>query len=50
MPLAKTPSKASFKKNVAAEVKAGRPAKQAVAIAYHVQREARSRQAQKRGK
>ena len=40
MPLAKSSSKAAFKKNVAAEVKAGKPAKQAVAFAYSVKREA----------
>lgn len=40
MPLVKSSSKAAFKKNVAAEVKAGKPAKQAVAIAYSVKREA----------
>ena len=40
MPLMKSSSKAAFKKNVAAEVKAGKPAKQAVAIAYSVKREA----------
>jgi|TARA_R110000868_G_scaffold8536_1_gene44121 hypothetical protein len=34
MPLSKSPSKKAFKKNVATEVKAGRPVKQAVAIAY----------------
>jgi len=40
MPLMKSSSKGAFKKNVAAEVKAGKPAKQAVAIAYSVKREA----------
>ena len=40
MPLTKSPSKAAFKKNVSAEVKAGKPVKQAVAIAYSVKREA----------
>ena len=34
MPLKKSPSKEAFRKNVAAEVKSGRPVKQAVAIAY----------------
>ncbi len=34
MPLKKSPSKKAFKSNVAAEVKSGKPAKQAVAIAY----------------
>ena len=40
MPLAKSSSKAAFKKNVATEVKVGKPVKQAVAIAYSVKREA----------
>jgi hypothetical protein len=40
MPLEKSKSKAAFKKNVATEVKAGRPVKQAVAIAYATKREA----------
>ena len=34
MPLIKSKSKEAFKKNVSAEVKAGKPVKQAVAIAY----------------
>ncbi|CAB4127643.1 hypothetical protein UFOVP94_32 [uncultured Caudovirales phage] len=34
MPLVKSKSKEAFKKNVATEVKAGRPIKQSVAIAY----------------
>ena len=46
MPLVKSSSKAAFRKNVAAEVKAGKPVKQAVAIAYSVKREA----AKKKGK
>jgi hypothetical protein len=40
MPLSKSTSKRAFNKNVAAEVKAGRPVKQAVAIAYSTKREA----------
>lgn len=40
MPLAKSTSKAAFNKNVAAEVRAGKPVKQAVAIAYSVKRSA----------
>lgn len=40
MPLEKSKSKAAFKKNVATEVKAGRPVKQAVAISYATKREA----------
>ena len=37
MPLIKSKSKDAFKKNVQAEIKAGKPKKQAVAIAYSVQ-------------
>ena len=40
MPLVKSPSKEAFRKNVKAEVAAGKPVKQAVAIAYSVKREA----------
>jgi len=40
MPLVKSPSKAAFRKNVAAKVKAGKPVKQAVAIAYSTKRQA----------
>ena len=40
MPLVKSSSKAAFRKNVAAEVNAGKPVKQAVAIAYDVKRRA----------
>jgi len=40
MPLVKSKSKEAFKKNVKAEMKAGKPQKQAVAIAYSVQRKA----------
>lgn len=38
MPLIKSTSKKAFSKNVAAEVRAGKPVKQAVAIAYAVKR------------
>lgn len=41
MPLIKSKSKEAFKKNVKAEMKAGKPPKQAVAIAYSVQRKAK---------
>jgi hypothetical protein len=34
MPLIKSTKKEAFKKNIATEVKAGKPVKQAVAIAY----------------
>lgn len=37
-PLVKSSSKAAFRANVKAEVKAGKPVKQAVAIAYAVKR------------
>lgn len=40
MPLVKSKSPEAFRKNVAAEVKAGKPVKQAVAIAYSVKRAA----------
>ena len=40
MPLTKSPSKQAFVKNIKAEIKAGKPPKQAVAIAYSVKREA----------
>lgn len=38
MPLKKSSSKSAFKSNIRAEVKAGKPVKQAVAIAYSVKR------------
>jgi len=41
MPLTKSPSKKAFEKNVKAEIAAGKPPKQAVAIAYSVKREAK---------
>ncbi len=41
MPLIKSKSKAAFSKNVAAEVNAGKPVKQAVAIAYSEKRAAK---------
>jgi hypothetical protein len=40
MPLKKSASKPAFRANVKAEVAAGKPVKQAVAIAYSVKREA----------
>jgi hypothetical protein len=40
MPLIKSKSKAAFSKNVATEMKAGRPQKQAIAIAYATKRTA----------
>jgi hypothetical protein len=38
MPLTKSPSKQAFKSNVKREIAAGKPPKQAVAIAYDVKR------------
>ena len=40
MPLVKSTSKSAFRKNVTAEVNAGKPIKQAVAIAYSTKRAA----------
>lgn len=45
MPLVKSASKEAFRKNIRAEVKSGKPVKQAVAIAYSVQRKAASKPA-----
>ena len=39
MPLKKSSTPEAFRKNVKAEVQAGKPVKQAVAIAYAVKRE-----------
>ena len=39
MPLQKSSSKKAFKENVKAEIKAGKPQKQAVAIAYAKRRQ-----------
>ena len=47
MPLTKSTSKEAFKKNTRAEVKAGKPVKQAVAIAYSVKRAASHKSASK---
>lgn len=41
MPLVKSSTKPAFKTNIAREIKAGRPVKQAAAIAYSVQRAAK---------
>ena len=40
MPLTKSTSKKAFKENISKEVAAGKPPKQAVAIAYAVKRDA----------
>jgi hypothetical protein len=50
MPLIKSTSKKAFNKNVATEVKAGRPVKQAVAIAYSTKREAAGKSAKTKRK
>jgi hypothetical protein len=47
MPLTKSPSKQAFQKNIKAEIKAGKPPKQAVAIAYSVKRETAKPKAKK---
>ena len=41
MPLVKSPSKTAFRKNIKTEVAAGKPVKQAVAIASSVKRKAK---------
>ena len=41
MPLKKSATPTAFRQNVKAEVKAGKPIKQAVAIAYAVKRKAK---------
>lgn len=43
MPLVKSASKKAFQKNVKEELNAGKSKKQAVAIAYSVQRQARKK-------
>ena len=40
MPLVKSYSKSAFRSNIKAEIKAGKPQKQSVAIAYSVKRKA----------
>jgi hypothetical protein len=47
MPLVKSASPAAFRKNVKAEMAAGKPQKQAVAIAYATKRAAQSKPAPK---
>ena len=43
MPLVKSSSKSAFRSNIKAEIKAGKPQKQSVAIAYSVKRKAQSK-------
>lgn len=50
MPLKKSSSKKAFGQNVATEMRAGKPQKQAVAIAYSVKREAEGRKAAVKGR
>ena len=50
MPLNKSTSKKAFSQNVAAEMNAGRPQKQAVAIAYSVKRKAAGKKTKKKSK
>lgn len=45
MPLKKSASKQAFQSNVKAEVQAGKPPRQAVAIAYSVKRKAQGKKA-----
>jgi len=47
MPLKRSTSKSAFKSNIRAEVAAGKPVKQAVAIAYSEQRAARKKKRKK---
>lgn len=47
MPLKKSTSKEAMSSNIKAEMHAGKPQKQAVAIAYSVKREAEKRQKKK---
>ena len=47
MPLIKSTKPEEFKKNVKAEINAGKPVKQAVAIAYSEKREAQKKKEKK---
>ena len=47
MPLVKSASKEAFRKNVKTEMAAGKPQRQAVAIAYSAQRQAAAKSAPK---
>ena len=47
MPLIKSKSEKAFKENIKAEVKAGKPIKQAVAIAYSEKRETAKKKVKK---
>ena len=50
MPLIKSTSKKALSKNIATEVKAGRPVKQAVAISYATKRAAAKKTTKSKGK
>lgn len=50
MPLIKSASKKAIGKNIAAEIRAGKPVKQAAAIAYSVQREAKKKSTARKAK
>ena len=43
MPLVKSSSKSAFRTNLKAEIKAGKPLKQSLAIAYSVKRKAQGK-------
>ena len=47
MPLKHSKSEAAFKQNLKTEIKAGKPQRQAVAIAYQVKRDAESKRSPK---
>lgn len=47
MPLVKSASKGAFRKNIKAEMKAGKPMKQSLAIAYSVKRSAAAKKGKK---
>jgi hypothetical protein len=50
MPLTKSTSKKAFKENIKKEIAAGKPPKQAVAIAYSTRRAAAAKTSKSKGK
>jgi hypothetical protein len=50
MPLIKSTSKKAFKENIKKEIAAGKPPKQAVAIAYSTKRAAATKTSKSKGK